>query len=78
MPLLNLKSLQLTSDWRAYDDGDDDGGDGVDDGDDDGDIDGDDGQYLQGLPRLRWQGGDEEEGDEGRVEERRHVLQVPR
>ena len=67
--MLNLKRPPLTSDC------DENGHDHDGDSDHDGDGDGDNGNF-QGLPGLRGQGGDQEEGDEGRVEEGRHVLQV--
>ena len=66
-PLQNFKCPSSTSDSDEYG-GDHDRDPDSDDHDDDGD--------LQGLPGLRGQGGDQEEGDEGRVEEGRHVLQV--
>ena len=84
-PLQNFKCPSSTSDSDEYggdhdgdhdpdsDEHDDDGHDDHDDCDSDGHA--DDGD-LQGLPGLRGQGGDQEEGDEGRVEEGRHVLQV--
>ena len=70
-PLQNFKCPSSTSDSDEY------GGDHDDEHGRDPDSDGrDDDGELQGLPGLRGQGGDQEEGDEGRVEEGRHVLQV--